>query len=210
MTTRRLRTVTNCFVMSLAVADWLVGISVMPPAVALQIMGKLKLLCFLLTFISCYRQVGDCWFLIQTQLSNLSKGVGILFKHRNNYTSFKSLRPFQLPNLLTEFRFDLWLSKQTILSLIKVQGNLFRCLIKHHPLKLMGYKCISPRILNHSSRWRWEVSFTPWLLYPRWKSPQYPLDSRLGGLQSPSGRCAVEKILDPTGTRIPTPWSSSP
>jgi hypothetical protein len=42
MTTRRLRTVTNCFVMSLAVADWLVGIFVMPPAVAVHIMGKMK------------------------------------------------------------------------------------------------------------------------------------------------------------------------
>lgn len=49
MTTRRLRTVTNCFVMSLAVADWLVGIFVMPLKVALQIMGKVKsrvCLCF--------------------------------------------------------------------------------------------------------------------------------------------------------------------
>lgn len=42
LTTRRLRTVTNCFVMSLAVADWLVGIFVMPPAVALYLIGKLK------------------------------------------------------------------------------------------------------------------------------------------------------------------------
>ncbi|XP_054276927.1 probable G-protein coupled receptor No18 [Macrosteles quadrilineatus] len=33
ITTRRLRTVTNCFVMSLAIADWLVGIFVMPLAV---------------------------------------------------------------------------------------------------------------------------------------------------------------------------------
>lgn len=39
MTTRRLRTVTNCFVMSLALADWLVGIFVMPPAVFLYIVG---------------------------------------------------------------------------------------------------------------------------------------------------------------------------
>lgn len=40
LTTRRLRTVTNLFVMSLAVADWLVGIFVMPPAVAVWLMGK--------------------------------------------------------------------------------------------------------------------------------------------------------------------------
>lgn len=40
LTTRRLRTVTNCFVMSLAVADWLVGIFVMPPAVAVYLIGK--------------------------------------------------------------------------------------------------------------------------------------------------------------------------
>lgn len=38
-TTRRLRTVTNCFVMSLAVADWLVGIFVMPPAVIVFVVG---------------------------------------------------------------------------------------------------------------------------------------------------------------------------
>lgn len=40
ITTRRLRTVTNCFVTSLAVADWLVGLFVMPPAIALRLMGK--------------------------------------------------------------------------------------------------------------------------------------------------------------------------
>lgn len=39
-TTRRLRTVTNCFVMSLALADWMVGVFVMPPAVLLYIYGK--------------------------------------------------------------------------------------------------------------------------------------------------------------------------
>ncbi|XP_055523642.1 probable G-protein coupled receptor No18 [Wyeomyia smithii] len=42
-TTRRLRTVTNCFVMSLAVADWLVGIFVMPPAVMLFVVEKWQL-----------------------------------------------------------------------------------------------------------------------------------------------------------------------
>ncbi|OAD54039.1 Histamine H2 receptor [Eufriesea mexicana] len=36
ITTRRLRSVTNCFVSSLAAADLLVGLAVMPPAVLLQ------------------------------------------------------------------------------------------------------------------------------------------------------------------------------
>ncbi|XP_053988939.1 beta-3 adrenergic receptor-like [Hylaeus volcanicus] len=37
VTTRRLRSVTNCFVSSLAAADLLVGLAVMPPAVLLQL-----------------------------------------------------------------------------------------------------------------------------------------------------------------------------
>lgn len=40
ITTRRLRTVTNCFVMSLAIADWMVGMFVTPPAVLRYIYGK--------------------------------------------------------------------------------------------------------------------------------------------------------------------------
>ncbi|KAL0276763.1 UNVERIFIED_CONTAM: hypothetical protein PYX00_004263 [Menopon gallinae] len=43
ITTRRLRSVTNCYVMSLAVADWLVGVFVMPPEVALHLMGSWEL-----------------------------------------------------------------------------------------------------------------------------------------------------------------------
>ncbi|XP_058802603.1 5-hydroxytryptamine receptor 7-like isoform X2 [Phymastichus coffea] len=39
ITTRRLRSVTNCFVSSLAAADLLVGLAVMPPAVLLQLNG---------------------------------------------------------------------------------------------------------------------------------------------------------------------------
>jgi hypothetical protein len=35
-------------------------------------------------------------------------------------------------------------------------------------------------------------------LYVRGKSPQYPLDRRLDRLQSRSGRCGDENILDPT------------
>jgi hypothetical protein len=52
------------------------------------------------------------------------------------------------------------------------------------------------------------VSFTLRPLYPREKAP-IPLDRRLGGPQRRSGRRGEEKILDLTGTRTPTPRSSS-
>jgi hypothetical protein len=41
------------------------------------------------------------------------------------------------------------------------------------------------------------VSFTLRLLYPQGKSPWYPLDRRLGGPQSRSGRGGEEKIPSP-------------
>jgi hypothetical protein len=53
------------------------------------------------------------------------------------------------------------------------------------------------------------VSFTPLPLYPWGKSSWYPLDRRLGGPQSRSGRPGEVKILDHTGTRTLTPWSCS-
>jgi hypothetical protein len=74
----------------------------------------------------------------------------------------------------------------------------------------MGGGCIDPHFLHLGTSWRWVVKFTPRPLYPRGKSPRYPLDRRLGGLQSRSGRFGEEKIRDPTGTRTPTPRSSSP
>jgi hypothetical protein len=40
------------------------------------------------------------------------------------------------------------------------------------------------------------VSFTPLPLYPWGKSSRYPLEKRLGGPQSQSGRHGEEKILD--------------
>jgi hypothetical protein len=53
------------------------------------------------------------------------------------------------------------------------------------------------------------VSFTPRSLYPRGKSPWYPLARRLGLPQSRSGRHGEVKILDPIGIRTPTPRSST-
>jgi hypothetical protein len=53
------------------------------------------------------------------------------------------------------------------------------------------------------------VSFTLRPLYLRGKSPRYLLNRRLGGPQSRSGRDGEVKILDSSGTRTPTPRSSS-
>jgi hypothetical protein len=56
---------------------------------------------------------------------------------------------------------------------------------------------IAPLILGFSTRWRWVVSFTPLSLYLQGKSPWYPLDRRLGGPQSRSGRGSEEKNSQP-------------
>jgi hypothetical protein len=66
------------------------------------------------------------------------------------------------------------------------------CLTKH-----WGSGGIAPRIIHLGNRRRRAVSFTPRPLYPQGKSPWYPLDRRLGGLQSRSGRSSKEKISVP-------------
>jgi hypothetical protein len=57
----------------------------------------------------------------------------------------------------------------------------------------MGEWRYSSTILDLGTRWRWVVSFMPRPLYPRRKSSGYPMDRRLGGPQSRSGRCREEK-----------------
>jgi hypothetical protein len=56
--------------------------------------------------------------------------------------------------------------------------------------------CIDPRFLEFGTSWRWVVSFTPRSLYPRVRSPWYPLD-RLGESQNRSGRHGEVEMLDP-------------
>jgi hypothetical protein len=52
---------------------------------------------------------------------------------------------------------------------------------------------IAPRNLDLSTRWKWVVSFTSWLLYPQIKRPLYPLERRLGGPESQSADGGEEK-----------------
>jgi hypothetical protein len=62
---------------------------------------------------------------------------------------------------------------------------------------------IAPRILDLDTRWRLVVSFTPHPLYPHGNSLLYPLDRRLGGLQSRSGRCGEDKNSQPLPRQEP-------
>jgi hypothetical protein len=81
----------------------------------------------------------------------------------------------------------------------QVKINLSLCLtnyaLRHEDV--WGSGCIDPCFLDLGTSWRWVVSFTPWPLYSRGKSPRYPLDRRLGGPQSRSERHREVKILAP-------------
>jgi hypothetical protein len=77
------------------------------------------------------------------------------------------------------------------------------CILSFCHEGVWGCGCIDPHLLDLGTSWRWVVSFTYRELYPWGKSPRYTLDRMLGG------RRAEEKIFGPTGTRTPTPRSSS-
>jgi hypothetical protein len=102
------------------------------------------------------------------------------------------------------------------MSLIKVKAKvklkLSLCLTKHHAIQTYeGSKVTSPRIVNVGTRWSWVVNFTPRPLYPRCTSPLYPLNRRLGGLQSQSGCGGEEKnFLHLEGIKLQSsgPWPS--
>jgi hypothetical protein len=64
--------------------------------------------------------------------------------------------------------------------------------MKHYAMKAYRSGCIDPHCLDLGTSLRWVVNFTPLPLYPRGKSPRYPLDRRLGGPQSQSGRLGEE------------------
>jgi hypothetical protein len=90
-------------------------------------------------------------------------------------------------------------------------GKAFSVKVRCQALRHEGVRgSIDPHFLDLGTKWRWVVSFTPWPHYPRGKISRYPLDRRLDGPQSRSGRRGEEKILDHNGTRTPTPRSSSP
>jgi hypothetical protein len=88
--------------------------------------------------------------------------------------------------------------KSTVQQGKKVKVKLSLSLTKHHAMKTYwGSGGIAPFILDLGTRWRSVISFTPRPLYSQGKNPLYPLDRRLGGPQSRSGRGGEEKNSQP-------------
>jgi hypothetical protein len=75
---------------------------------------------------------------------------------------------------------------------------------------VLGVEVSLHSFFDLGTRCRWVVSFTPRLFYPQGKSPWYPLDRRLGGPQSRSGRGCEEKNSQPLRESNPRHRSSSP
>ena len=71
--------------------------------------------------------------------------------------------------------------------------NLPLGLINYQAMKAMGSGHTSPHILNLGTRWRWMMTFMPWLLQPCGNSSQYPLDRRMGG--PTTTLCIVKKKM---------------
>jgi hypothetical protein len=78
------------------------------------------------------------------------------------------------------------------------------------PWRRVGEWRYSSNILHLGTKWRRVASFTPRPFYPRGNGPRYPLDRRLGGPKSRSGRCGVEKDLLPLPGIEPRSFSTQP
>jgi hypothetical protein len=79
-----------------------------------------------------------------------------------------------------------------------VKVKLSLCLTKHHNMKTYWRSGgIASHSLRLGTRCRWVVSFTTRPLYPQGKIPCYPLNRRLGGPQSRSGKVVKRKIPRP-------------
>jgi hypothetical protein len=61
---------------------------------------------------------------------------------------------------------------------------------------------IDPHIVDLGIGWRWVVSFTPLLLYPRGKSPLVPSDRRLGGPRAGLDDVEKRKFLTVPGLEL--------
>jgi hypothetical protein len=101
--------------------------------------------------------------------------------------------------------FTVGTSKQIVALALKQQQKSFptvQCVLlctALHKGKVMkvyrGIRGTAPLILNHGTRWRRVVRFTPQPLFLQGKNPCYPLSRRLGGHESLFGHFGEERNL---------------
>ncbi|KRF99727.1 uncharacterized protein Dwil_GK27166 [Drosophila willistoni] len=106
LTTRRLRTVTNCFVMNLAITDWLVGTCVMPPSVILYITGVWRfgwILCDIWISLDILLSTGSILSLCAISLDRYEPGrhqqdyVDCRYNQNKGYVVFSAMGSFFIP-----------------------------------------------------------------------------------------------------------------
>jgi hypothetical protein len=100
-------------------------------------------------------------------------------------------------------RHTIWSTVPCRLSLnILAATNTYATTLATTPWRGIGGGSIAPLILNLDTRRKSVVSFTPRPLYNRGNSHRRPLDRRLGGPQSQSGRGGEEKKFLPRLYRV--------
>jgi hypothetical protein len=72
-----------------------------------------------------------------------------------------------------------------------------KCVPVHIMKKYCGYRVLTPCILQLGTRWTWVVSFMSYPFNSWIKSTHYPLNWRLGEVQSWSECCSRRKNLTP-------------
>jgi hypothetical protein len=148
----------------------------------------------------------SCWFLARFTLQYWRKRRHVPLKRRMTLNGLHDIMS-QKTELFVTITAKISNLTRLTTRLSYIPMNSSPCLIKHYTMKagVWGSGCTDPHSLDLGTSWRWVGHFTLRQLYPRGKSPRYPLDGRLGEPQSRSGKRGEEKIRDSNGTRTPTP-----
>jgi hypothetical protein len=142
----------------------------------------------------------------ERSLMTAESAVIVKVSHQKEPSSISDLwwcnRDLKFSPLFTSFYRSKY-HEDWIIHQLEVKVRFF-LVLKHHTMHTYGGRgSTAPHILNLGTRWKRVVSFTPRPVF-RKKRTRYPLDRRLGGLQSRFGRWREKSCLP--GVK---PWTSS-